>query len=304
MALASDWADDVKREDWSHAFKFYSCVITEYSRKTLTYPEDVLNAFTGILSSLEDYSGWRFYQGLPAQLFDWALLWVPTNSALRRHAVAQGGERFSSWSWMGWDGGISFILAYEDELVDLDSSVDRYLVYSEYADTGIQNIERQVLMMAYSEGETQIRTATWTTPTSGATNQFKILRCWADASRFTEIDIQARTSIGLERGEEIHTCLLLSQGISCGLLLGIDHAELSRYDRTELKLIALSRSKARHGLIRDASVKNAPRWGCVNVMLIHNDGKRLVTYTRVAIGIITKAAWRVLGPVEEQIELR
>jgi hypothetical protein len=83
MALASDRADDVKREDWSHAFKFYSRVITEYSRKTLTYPEDVLNAFRGILSSMESYSGWIFCQGLPSQMFDWALLWVPTKLTQR-----------------------------------------------------------------------------------------------------------------------------------------------------------------------------------------------------------------------------
>ena len=76
----------------------YGRKLTLYSYRTMTDPRDSLNAFQGVLQKMEEEmypKGW--YEGLPVEDFDWALLWRHQSPAARRKA-------FPSWSWAGWQG--------------------------------------------------------------------------------------------------------------------------------------------------------------------------------------------------------
>jgi len=61
------------------------------------YPEDILNAFTGIQTEMSRMFDWSFVAGLPSSLLDFALLWTPVTTMERRITDFQQ----PSWSWSG-----------------------------------------------------------------------------------------------------------------------------------------------------------------------------------------------------------
>jgi hypothetical protein len=89
---------------WSN----YRRAVEEYSARKMTDPNDILDAFSGILKTL---CAARCIDGLPVRLLDIALLWQPRKSIHRRAG-------FASWSWTGWRGPVHW---YDDGfLKDLD----------------------------------------------------------------------------------------------------------------------------------------------------------------------------------------
>ncbi|EON68494.1 hypothetical protein W97_07704 [Coniosporium apollinis CBS 100218] len=102
LARAPGWVENIRKKEWNQAFAFYVEIIHEYSWKRLSYSYDVMNAFSGILSALEECFGWSFPHGLPEALFDYALMWVPADVVERRpHAPPGPNRHFPSWSWCG-----------------------------------------------------------------------------------------------------------------------------------------------------------------------------------------------------------
>lgn len=79
----------------------YAQLVGDYSRRELTYKDDVLDAFSGITNTLTKTFLGGFYFGLPRVFFDTAMLWQSTGQLLRRNE-----EVFPSWSWVGWVGKI------------------------------------------------------------------------------------------------------------------------------------------------------------------------------------------------------
>ena len=79
----------------------YAQLVDNYSRRELTYKDDVLDAFSGITNTLTKTFLGGFYFGLPRLFFDTAMLWQSTGQLLRRNE-----EAFPSWSWVGWVGKI------------------------------------------------------------------------------------------------------------------------------------------------------------------------------------------------------
>ncbi|KAF2005522.1 HET-domain-containing protein [Amniculicola lignicola CBS 123094] len=87
--------------------------VRDYSRRTLTYEEDTLNAFSGIAKQfkLVDPPVVHVF-GLPIQNVDLlayefviSLLWFQPGSA--KNVRRQTG--FPSWTWVGWKGSILFV---------------------------------------------------------------------------------------------------------------------------------------------------------------------------------------------------
>jgi hypothetical protein len=74
----------------------YPQLVAQYTRRILTKEEDILNAFLGILSRLEDVIGTHFW-GLPSKEFGCALLWSTTLPLPIKRRCS-----FPSWSWAGW----------------------------------------------------------------------------------------------------------------------------------------------------------------------------------------------------------
>lgn len=107
--------------------------IGEYSGRHLTYQSDVLNAITGLLSriSVLTYLGipildqFDLVKGLPHTLilemalwqFLGGLAWYPAHEG---KILLQRRYAFPSWSWLGWEGRITFpkLQIYHEENLD------------------------------------------------------------------------------------------------------------------------------------------------------------------------------------------
>lgn len=95
----------------------YARHVAEFNRRELSYPEDALDAFGGILTTLSStaFVG-GFICGLPAMFFDAALLWYSESPLERRQARRPDANTRStstsplppSWAWAAWGGTVSF----------------------------------------------------------------------------------------------------------------------------------------------------------------------------------------------------
>ena len=90
-------------------FYRFARLVSLYNRRYFTYPEDVMDAFAGIITKLSPKFAGGFLTGLPQMLFDSALLWQPYSTLTRRvqKKVAEGDACLPSWSWVGWHGDIN-----------------------------------------------------------------------------------------------------------------------------------------------------------------------------------------------------
>jgi hypothetical protein len=82
----------------------YQAAVQDYSRKTLSYSEDVLLAFEGVFNRFNKgaYTGelsLQQTQGIPVNHLHQALLWFPSGEAAIRQCAEEADEHFSSWSW-------------------------------------------------------------------------------------------------------------------------------------------------------------------------------------------------------------
>ncbi|RDL35998.1 uncharacterized protein BP5553_06610 [Venustampulla echinocandica] len=88
-------------------------VVREFNQKVLTYPEDVLPAFSGIQSMLHRiYPGGLIF-GHPEFFFDISLAWHNVYDVTRRRPSSNfkgdpSKNGLPSWSWMGWHGNTCF----------------------------------------------------------------------------------------------------------------------------------------------------------------------------------------------------
>ncbi|KAK4118818.1 HET-domain-containing protein [Parathielavia appendiculata] len=102
----------------------YARHATEFNRRELTYPEDALDAFAGILAVLSGTSFARgFICGLPVLFFDAALLWYNKTPLTRRRprrqptvdaTSASANVLRPSWTWAAWQGAVEFVDANID----------------------------------------------------------------------------------------------------------------------------------------------------------------------------------------------
>ena len=87
----------------------YRRAVVEYTKRTLSYDSDVVNAFQGIASLLQPAFKGDFLFGLPETELDIALLWQPTSVIRRRVDLETRAPLFPSWSWAGWIGEVTYL---------------------------------------------------------------------------------------------------------------------------------------------------------------------------------------------------
>ena len=118
---------------WPKNFAFYAKTVEDYTSRSLSYPTDIINAFTGIATTINGISQWHALCGLIQDTIDFSLLWHPKRKGLRRRGEiterSSGSETsdaldssFPSWSWSGWEGPIT----YQPFSHELKSLVDRF----------------------------------------------------------------------------------------------------------------------------------------------------------------------------------
>jgi hypothetical protein len=76
----------------------YFSMVQDFSSRRLTRPNDVLNAFSGIMTAL-NRELWAFVQGLPRRHFVHALTW---SAKADYSSPPQRRDGFPSWTWAGW----------------------------------------------------------------------------------------------------------------------------------------------------------------------------------------------------------
>jgi hypothetical protein len=107
----------------------YAKSVTLYTPRKLSFLVDIVSAFAGIASVLDQLQPMIFYQGIPFRLLDSALLWYPTGR-MQRRALPEIPDKpalyFPSWSWAGWVGPVSYFLEDCATRSPPDSLVDRF----------------------------------------------------------------------------------------------------------------------------------------------------------------------------------
>jgi len=121
----------------------YAGIVTEYTRKKLSFPLDVLDAFSGISSAMEKLCSWRLVVGMPENILEYALLWVPTEPSPRRPQKPENA--FPSWSWAGWCAEVDYDTIFRNEagfepyLADMESLILHLSIYDQYGPRAIQS---------------------------------------------------------------------------------------------------------------------------------------------------------------------
>lgn len=84
----------------------YDKIISEYTSRSLSYQEDILNALQGVTNILSRdlFNNSPFVFGIPLCLLDLGLLWQPAGLLRRRCRSVHSERHFPSWSWTGWVG--------------------------------------------------------------------------------------------------------------------------------------------------------------------------------------------------------
>lgn len=104
-------------------FVQFTSAVELYTRRELTNPVDILNAFEGVGLVLEKRIGARIFYGALETMMDSSLIWESSKRLFRRPG-------FPSWSWSGWIGEIqwkfteparSWILWHADQDIGLHS---------------------------------------------------------------------------------------------------------------------------------------------------------------------------------------
>lgn len=94
----------------------YRRAVKNFTKRELSFEEDVVNAFEGIVSLLQPAFKCNFLYGLPETELDLALLWQPSSDLRRRVSESTGQPAFPSWSWAGWVGEVDYV--WTPHLVD------------------------------------------------------------------------------------------------------------------------------------------------------------------------------------------
>ncbi|EGX87771.1 Heterokaryon incompatibility [Cordyceps militaris CM01] len=91
-------------------FKNYADHVQQYNRRQLSYPEDSMDAFAGILTVLQTTFLGGFVCCLPVMFFDTALLWYNEGMVdARVPRRRRGGDGVvPTWTWAAYGGTIAF----------------------------------------------------------------------------------------------------------------------------------------------------------------------------------------------------
>ncbi|RTE74076.1 hypothetical protein BHE90_011484 [Fusarium euwallaceae] len=152
----SSWAlNPLEREvgdDSRMRFNVYESLVKQYTRRSLTYPSDSLNAFVGILSALRDSFEWRFASALPENLFDFALLWSPMwQGRLRPKEPLGSACKSPTWCWTAWEDDMYWdpwrIDSYVGKRVTLKSEVKDFIIVDK---ARARNIVREDQSLGYA----------------------------------------------------------------------------------------------------------------------------------------------------------
>lgn len=96
----------------------YVNLVEQYTKRHLSFKSDILNAFKGIISAMEQQYQTRFIYGMPIHPLEYALLWAPIGPRKARSSILSGaGETMlPTWSWAACEGLIGYYTIDQEAL--------------------------------------------------------------------------------------------------------------------------------------------------------------------------------------------
>ncbi|KAK8851106.1 HET-domain-containing protein [Apiospora arundinis] len=87
----------------------YYRLVERYNIRNLSYPEDGLRAYLGVIKRFSEVVPGGFFWGLPISSLHSALLWQPQETLVRRLSRYDetAAPKLPSWSWVGWQGSVN-----------------------------------------------------------------------------------------------------------------------------------------------------------------------------------------------------
>lgn len=102
--------------------------LQQYTPRSLTFQEDILNAFAGVGNILRSRLNTDMLCGHPEKFFLESLIWIPGDDGGKRRHLAD----IPSWSWASWEDGVEWT---EEWAIGIDT----YLAGTSGAKAGVVN---------------------------------------------------------------------------------------------------------------------------------------------------------------------
>ncbi|KAL5330800.1 hypothetical protein ACEPPN_000323 [Leptodophora sp. 'Broadleaf-Isolate-01'] len=293
---------------WSQALLVYYELVELYSSRSLSYPDDVVNAFAGFSSVFAESCGGSFVAGLPTAALASSLLWVSKSPLSRRPSCHN--TRFPSWSWTGWDGPVIYLYhppSLHDERSTTEirlemQSLEILLNDSLDASVRLNDVEDEVALLSagivrdfsLDKAHNVVVRARSTEPSSEDLPPVDLLQfhAWIVDTRAFNISPER----GISRSSSVYPTLsLFSRGSKkrCGVLFGVldgDSARICLGD-WQFKLAAISRQETSRKQRNEYPVlKEFGISAVMNVMLIKRSENGRY-FERAGIGLIRYNAY-------------
>ncbi|KAF2205524.1 HET-domain-containing protein [Delitschia confertaspora ATCC 74209] len=322
--------NNIKKSTWKHQeqpsrtpfkneqFLAYANLLSEYTTKQLSYEEDILDAFDGIIQHIFERSS-EAAGGLPERDLDMALLWFPERRPFRRSAtrtLTLNREKmpcdFPSWSWVGWSGS-SIIYPIDCggeastwERRQLKSCIGNICISNPGRRKRYLNVHRNLPVREPAvDNEWNKFTSLGDVPNNVCTD---ILLFSADFVRLDDLQIDPHMHLSSSAAEfDVPPVYGLHdpRGQKCGMVIGhlpIEFSQQERSDLSSFEWILLSQnqdlafrpqvsklwSALKQEQFYDVSCFLYDEWVTGNVMLI-KWSKNVAT--RVALGMVHLDAW-------------
>ncbi|KAL5313500.1 hypothetical protein ACEPPN_019233 [Leptodophora sp. 'Broadleaf-Isolate-01'] len=295
--------------NWSQALPIYCELVELYSARSLSYPDDVVNAFSGFSSVFAESCGGSFVAGLPTAALASSLLWISKTPLSRRRSCR--GTVFPSWSWIGWEGPVTYIYGLpsihaERSTAEIRSEMQNLEIFlndPSSASIKLNDLEDKVTQVSAGI----VQDYSLDIPESVAIRARSAEPAFRDLSPVDILRFQAWVvettafSISQDHGTPCSSSLPLRLSIcsrdskkQCGFFFGVQCAESAKIclGDGQFKIVAISRQKTKWNQRNDYPVLKALRifaygedWDIMNVVLVKYNGNERY-FERVGSGVI------------------
>lgn len=317
---ASTWLSRSPCRSPVESFRTYSRLLDQYSGRQMSDPSDVVNAFQGILASLQLSMKTEFWVGLPEAYLDEALLWMETGPHLRRRIPTRGSTTasFPSWSWAGWDTTVElenifsgFVRPEVDWFIISQTGIAIQLTTPGSYNSSLQSqitLSNKTVRPPGEPPKEFLETLQPRTQVSTSGRDFNIscfLACWTSIASFK----LTGETFGLEgyggTSWESRENLAVSDdmGNFAGSIVMDRHWKTDRLVNScwfEFMLLSRSNIMAKNLIFFDEEAFQGREWCFINVMLIERDKDRA---QRLGVGVIHEDAWVKAEPISMLIKL-
>ncbi|KAE9376422.1 HET-domain-containing protein [Stipitochalara longipes BDJ] len=299
----------------------YSKLVEEYYQRKFTFTNDIINAFAGIESAMENICKWTMIYGLPKEVLDSAIIWEPgrprnaretTNPSRLLYAKVGGvpstktnpiqarSSQFPSWSWAAWMGDICYNEWSATDLRVLHSPFELGMPRQLYHTRDPFNTSLTQTALVHPSDCYSVSKAPLNEQPKPSVLRFS-------AECLPGSVFLLRNTIFREK----HTCLIFNrQENRVGTIPGVEDTFVEHYESTSVDMILLSASKLsvhRFQSLEDMGYPSIfdlqyPRdeWSIFTIMLAKWDKGYA---KRLALGYIHRDAWKEADPKVKDILL-